>query len=106
MIFYHMQTHANFDYCRRLLSMIYSPDNYYYISIDTPSREDPSPLLDAAIRLDNVQIDHTKSVTYAGMSLLNAMVVALRCFADGPAPLLLALSTSAALTYRLRRNRG
>ena len=85
MIFYHIQAHDDFDYCLHLLSMIYSPENYYYVSIDAAARGNYAPLIDAATRLDNVQIDRTKSVTWAGISLLNAVMVALRRFVDGPA---------------------
>ncbi len=86
MIFDHIQAHENFEYCLHLLSMIYSPDNYYYVSVDTASRADLTPLIDAAARLDNIQIDRTRSVT-TGAAPVSSTPRSSACAAsvDGPA---------------------
>jgi hypothetical protein len=83
-IFYHLQTHRDLDYLEKILGHIYSPNNFYYVSIDPFCPESDESLREAAARSDNIKLSRLAPATWGGFTLLNTTLVGLRAFLDSP----------------------
>lgn len=87
MIFYHIQAHDNFDYLKTLLSYIYHPENYYFISIDVAVPAERTAELDELAGYGNISVLRNVAITWGGFSLVNSVLLGMRRFLVSPANL-------------------
>lgn len=82
MIFYHIQASANTSYVLRLVSMLYHPGNFFYLSLDRSIATVPEDIRALSGRLDNIVVVHRNIVCWGGYSQVDVVLESLKMFAD------------------------
>ncbi len=79
MIFYHIQAHDNFDYLKTLVSYIFHPENFYFISVDATVPPEEAAVLDE-LRCANISISRNATVTWGGLTRVNSLLLGIESF--------------------------
>jgi hypothetical protein len=75
MIFYQIQGAYNLDYLRELVSFIFHPQNFYFITIDKSQADKAVQAADMFGSLENVAIYSDSHITWGGVSQVNSMLI-------------------------------
>jgi hypothetical protein len=75
MIFYQIQAAYNLDYLRDLVSFIYHPQNYYFITLDKSQEAHAARVADFFTPFENVAVYSGSHITWGGVSQVNSMLI-------------------------------